>query len=291
MKKYKKVYIEITNICNLNCNFCPKTNRQLKYMNREEFMHVINQVKPYTDHVYFHLMGEPLLSTEIGAFLKICGDKGIKVNLTTNGTLIKRAGPQLLKAPSLRKVSFSLHSFEANEMDGPLKQYVSDIIEFIEEAIVKGIICELRLWNVDSEGIKASNKMNSDIAELLEQALNIKFSLIGDIGRHNNLKLKDNLYLHLAHKFEWPDIEGEIEEQQVFCYGLRDQFGILVDGTVVPCCLDKEGTIALGNIFDQPLDQILNGERAQRVYRGFTERTAAEELCRKCGYAKRHRRD
>lgn len=290
MKKYKKVYIEITNICNLKCNFCPETKRQLKYMNKDEFIHVINEVKPVTDHVYFHLMGEPLLSPEIGALLEICNEKGLKVNITTNGTLIKREGAQLLDAPALRKVSFSIHSFEANEGKVSLKQYISDVVEFVNEAILKGIICELRLWNVDSEGITASNELNSHIAVLLGQELNLEVNLTGDIGRHNNIKLKDNLYLHLAQKFEWPDIDRAIAEPKAFCYGLRDQFGILVDGTVVPCCLDNEGNIALGNIFHQSLGEILNGERAQKIYEGFTARTAVEELCQKCGYASRHKR-
>lgn len=291
MKKYKKVYIEITNICNLKCNFCPETKRQLKYMSMKQFNHVINEVKPYTDHVYFHLMGEPLLSPEIGAFLEICHEKGLKVNITTNGTLIKRAKDQLLNAAALRKVSFSLHSFEANEAAVTLEQYIADITEFINEAVPKGIICELRLWNVESEGIKASNGLNSHIAELLEKELALDFDLLSAVEQANSVKLKSNLFLHLAQKFEWPDIDRDTVDQQVFCYGLRDQFGILVDGTVVPCCLDNEGNISLGNIFDRPLGEILNGERAQKMYNGFTARTAVEELCRKCGYAKRHRRN
>ena len=291
MKKYKKVYIEITNICNLKCNFCPETKRQLKYMSQEDFIYVINEVKPFTDHVYFHLMGEPLLSPEIGAFLEMCNEKELKVNITTNGTLIKRAKDQLLNAPALRKVSFSLHSFEANEGTVSLKRYIADIVEFINEAVSMGIICELRLWNVGSEEIKASNDLNSHIAELLEQELNLEFSLTAAIEQQNNIKLKNNLFLHLAQKFEWPDIDRDIVDQQVFCYGLRDQFGILVDGTVVPCCLDNEGNIPLGNIFDQPLGEILSSKRAQKIYNGFTDRSAVEELCRKCGYAKKHKRN
>lgn len=290
MKKYKKIYIEITNICNLKCDFCPETKRQLKYMNKEDFAHVIEEVKPFAKHIYFHLMGEPLLNHEIGSFLEICHKNGLKVNLTTNGILLNRVKDILLNASALRKVSISLHSFEANEGIVKLEEYMTNTINFVREASDKGIFCELRLWNKSSEGVQASNKLNLDIINMLEQALELDFSLKATIEQRNNIKIKDNLFLQLAEKFEWPNIDIENVDEEVFCYGLRDQFGVLVDGTVVPCCLDNEANIALGNIFEQPINEILNCDRARRMYNGFTGRTAVEELCQKCGYAKRHKR-
>lgn len=288
MKKYKKAYIEITNICNLKCNFCPSTSRKLKFMSKKEFLHVILQVKPFTDYLYFHLMGEPLLNTELGSFLEICNDNGLRVNITTNGMLLKRAKATLLNAPALRKVSISIHSYEANDSILKLHDYLADVIDFAKEASQKGIICELRLWNGDSEGIQASNNLNEDIINMLERAIDIDFNLKDAINMSSNIKLKDKLYLHLAQKFEWPDMERDEVGECTFCYGLRDQFGILVDGTVVPCCLDNEGNISLGNVFDNNLNDILNSDRAKKIYDGFTRRMAVEELCKKCSYAKRH---
>ena len=290
MKKYKKVYIEITNICNLNCNFCPSTKRQLKYMSQKEFLHVISQVRSFTDYIYFHLMGEPLLNPELESFFEICKNTGLQVNITTNGTLLRRSADILLNASALRKVSISLHSFEANDTQLDMQEYLADTIDFAKEASQKGIICELRLWNEQSEGINASNYLNSYILNAIERAINIDFSLQASLGQSHNIKLQDKLFLQLAQKFEWPDMDSEIIDEGVFCYGLRDQFGILVDGTVVPCCLDNEGNIPLGNIFNEPLSKILNAERAKKIYSGFTARTAVEELCKKCGYAKRHKR-
>lgn len=290
MKKYKKVYIEITNICNLNCNFCPSTKRQLKYMSKQEFLQVISQVRPFTDYIYFHLMGEPLLNPELESFLEICKNAGLQVNITTNGTLLKKSTGILLNASALRKVSISLHSFEANETQLEIQKYLCDTIDFAKEASEKGIICELRLWNGESEGVSASNNLNSQILKMIERAINTDFSLLAATEQGNNIRLQKNLYLQLAQKFEWPDMNSEIIDEGVFCYGLRDQFGILVDGTVVPCCLDNEGNIPLGNIFNEPLSNILNSEKAKKIYAGFTARNAVEELCKKCGYAKRHKR-
>jgi radical SAM protein with 4Fe4S-binding SPASM domain len=290
MKKYKKIFIEITNICNLKCDFCPETKRQLKYMSKEDFAHIIEEVKPFANHIYFHLMGEPLLNPEMGSFLEICHQNGLKVNITTNGTLLNSVKNVLLNSPALRKVSISLHSFEANEGTVKLQEYIANTMSFVKEASEKGIFCELRLWNKSSEGIQASNNMNSDIINRLEQALELDFSLKTALEHRNNIKLRDNLFLQLAEKFEWPDIDIDIIDEEVFCYGLRDQFGVLVDGTIVPCCLDNEGNMALGNIFEQPIHDILDSDRARAIYNGFTGRLAVEELCKKCGYAKRHKR-
>ena len=107
MKRFKKVYIEITNVCNLSCNFCPKTKRESGFLSVDKFKKVINEVKEYTDHVYFHLMGEPLLNKDLAEFLDICAENNLKVNITTNGTLLNKQKDVLLNAKSLRQVNIS----------------------------------------------------------------------------------------------------------------------------------------------------------------------------------------
>lgn len=289
MKRFKKVYIEITNICNLSCEFCPKTNRKAKWINKEEFGYVLNQVKPYTDHIYLHLMGEPCAHPKIETFLEMSHQQGLKVNLTTNGTLIHKVKDILIGAPALRQVNISLHSFEANHQTIDLISYVDGIVEFIKEATQKSkIICSIRLWNMDNEELKGSNELNEDIISMLEKKLGLDFSIREKLLEKPGIKLAKNVYLNMAEKFEWPDINKEEIVEEAFCYGLRDQMGILVDGTVVPCCLDSEGNIPLGNIYETPLEDILASKRAIDIYEGFSKRCAVEELCKRCGYVKRY---
>ena len=289
MKRFKKVYIETTNICNLSCNFCPKTSRKLKFMDVESFKNIISDVKEYTDYVYFHLMGEPFLNKNLEAFLEICADAGLKVNITTNGTLIKSVKDILLKSKSLRQINISLHSFEANDSSMTLDEYITNITDFINKANeTTNIICSIRLWNMDTEELKACNSLNGNILKMLENNLNIDFSLGEKLSEKSGIKVRKNLYVNMAEKFQWPDINLVDEEAEIFCYGLRDQIGILVDGTVVPCCLDSEGNIPLGNIFETPMKEIINSKRAVDIYEGFSRRRAVEELCKRCGYAKRY---
>ncbi len=249
---FKKVYIEITNHCNLNCSFCPKTSRKIDYISTEKFEKVIRAVKPYSQYVYFHIMGEPFLHSQLESILNICLDNNIKVNITTNGTLLPNVKDILLNAKSLRKVSFSTHCFK-NENEAKA-QYLNNIKKFIQEVDGRFIV-ELRDWN--------------------------------NAGESSSLKISPNVYQSYQKQFNWPDIKKDETNTTAFCYGLRDQFGVLVDGTVVPCCLDSEGTIALGNLYDTPLEEILFSERAKAIYEGFSARKAVEPLCQRCGYAQR----
>ena len=291
MKRFKKVYIEITNVCNLSCNFCPKTGRKLQFSDEEKFKEIIEKVKPYTDHVYFHLMGEPLLNKNLARFLDICYENGLKVNITTNGTLLEKEKNVLINAKALRQVNISLHSFEANKVTKELEEYVSEVIDFINEA-KENIICSIRLWNMDNGilNLKGKNTLNDDILKMLQEGLNSEIDIKEALSNKPGIKVSKNVYVNSAEKFEWPNINLDSSQEKVFCYGLRNQVGILVDGTVVPCCLDSEGTIELGNIFNTSFTNIIEGKRASDIYNGFSKRMAVEELCKKCGYATRFKK-
>ena len=260
-------------------------------MDVEQFQEVINKIKPHTDHIYFHLMGEPFLNKNLEHFLDISAENDLKVNITTNGTLIQKVKERLIGKPALRQINISLHSFEANTINKDLYSYVKGITDFIEEATSESdIICAIRLWNMNTEELKASNELNDDILSMLEENLSLDLRLSEELQHKHNIKLKDRVYLNMAEKFEWPDMDRDVIDENVFCYGLRDQVGILVDGTVVPCCLDSEGNIPLGNIYESTLDEVINDERAKNMYDGFSRRYAVEELCKRCGYAKRHKK-
>ena len=110
------------------------------------------------------------------------------------------------------------------------------------------------------------------------------------VPQRSGERIANNIYLEYGEKFDWPDLTLPDGNPQGFCYGLRDQLGVLCDGTVVPCCLDSDGNLALGNLFLQTLDDILQSPRAQAIYQGFSNRQAVEPLCQRCGYARRFQR-
>lgn len=289
MERFKKFYIEITNVCNLACDFCPQTKRKPEYMKIEVFNKILDQFKPYTDSIYLHVKGEPLLHPQIDKFLDLSYEKGFKVNITTNGTLIEKVKEKIINKPSLRQVNFSLHSFEANEKYNNKHKYINEILSFVKEARDKtDVIISLRLWNLDQDNrVNLENEKNHDILDIIEKEFNLDYKIEEKVTPGSGVKVADKVYLNQDHVFEWPDLKVKEDDGIGFCYGLRNQIAILVDGTVVPCCLDGEGVINLGNINNQDFSQILAGERAKNIFDGFSNRKVVEELCRKCGYRKR----
>lgn len=275
----KRAYIEITNICNLRCDFCPGTKRPARSMSVEEFTLAAQKLRGTVKYLYLHVMGEPLLHENLADFLDIAGELGFRVCLTTNGTLLGKRGAQLLSHRALHKVSVSLHSMEGNGI-ADFCAYLSDAWAFSEKAAESGVIVALRLWNIGGK-----DKRNEEILRFLEQKLG-QHPLNMPQPRSGNWKLRERIYLEQAERFEWPDLSAA-EENVRFCLGLREQIAILCDGTVVPCCLDHEGDIPLGNLFTQELSEILNAQRAKALYDGFSCGRPSEELCRRCGYATR----
>ena len=283
MSRLKKAYLEITNVCNLSCDFCPGTRRAKGFLSPENFALLTKKLRPHTQYLYLHLMGEPLLHPHLSELLEIAAKQDFKVMITTNGTLLPRQAQLLVKSSAVHKISISLHSFEGNEgHDVDLSRYLDDCVEAAKILSAAGKICALRLWNLDGETTKGANTSNEEILKKLE-------TIFPKPWKENprGMTLGSKVYLEWGEKFEWPDLSADEGGEAVFCYGLRDQIGVLWDGTVVPCCLDHEGDIPLGNLYEQTLDEILDSPRARAMYEGFSCRKATEELCRKCGYAKR----
>ena len=272
---YNKVYIEITNICNMNCSFCHGHKRPPKRMTKDEFLLILEKLKDHTKFIYYHLMGEPLTHPELPEFIKLAGEKGYKSIITTNGTLLEKRGEELLSA-GVHKINVSLHSFENGTEESHAK-YIREISEFSKKAAEKGIIVNFRLWNKGFDGGKNENTLS-----LLKENIPGEWS-----ETRSGCKLRDKVFLEWGDRFEWPDSEAELKTGNFRCYGLKDQFGILSDGTVVPCCLDSDGTINLGNIFNEDIESILCSKRANDIVEGFKCGKASEELCRRCGYAQR----
>jgi MoaA/NifB/PqqE/SkfB family radical SAM enzyme len=297
-----KIYLEITNVCNLSCSFCHKTKREKRLMTAEEFDLLTDKLKGKIRFLYFHLMGEPTLHPLLPDFIRSAREKGFLPMLTTNGSLLGEKGELLLQSLP-HKISISLHAPEANptfSSDG----YLDDCILFAKRAAEKGCIVALRLWNLGSDAD------NSDILSKLHEEFPGEWkSIRGGISE----KLGEKLFLEWGERFEWPDDEpNEVfegssgggvkncdkkplkafsceskEEPEVFCYALRTHAGVLVDGSVVPCCLDADGVLTLGNLFESELDDILASPRAKAIFDGFSQRRAAEKFCQSCGFVKK----
>ena len=272
---YSRVYVEITNICNMRCSFCHGHSRQHRRMSLEEFSHILEQLTGKTEYIYYHLMGEPLTHPQLPEFLRMAKARGFKSVITTNGTLLHKHGAALLEA-GLHKISISLHSFEGDDAD-TYRVYLQRVADFAGAASSAGVVVVLRLWN------RGCDQGRNDIAlEYLQSHIQGQW-----LENTRGFRIREKFYLEWGDRFQWPDRESPIQAEQIRCYGMVDHFGILCDGTVVPCCLDSDGVISLGNVFQEDLAAILTSPRAQAITKGWLHRKPSEELCRRCGYAQR----
>jgi radical SAM protein with 4Fe4S-binding SPASM domain len=288
LKTFKKVYIEITSVCNLACTFCPPTERKANFIKLDDFNKTLDQIKPHTKHIYLHVKGEPLLHPRIDELLEASHAKGFKVNITTNGTLIQKNRDKLLGKPALRQMNFSLHSFDGHIGSTDREAYLRQIFSFVHEVVKDGVIVSFRLWNLTPDNItNAQRNRNRETLALLESEFGLDYRIEEKVIPGSGVKIADRIYLNQDHEFQWPSLQAPADEGKGFCHALRSQAAVLVDGTVVPCCLDGEGVINLGNIHARPFSDIIEGERANRLFEGFSRREAVEELCKKCGYRQR----
>lgn len=274
--RFKKVYIEITNTCNLNCSFCIKDNRMKKEMSIDEFETVLKKIDKYTDYIYLHVKGEPLIHNKLDEILSLTNKYKKYVNITTNGVLLKNKINILKKYNNIRQINISLHS--ENNKDN----YIDDILDAVDE--LKTIFIVYRFWTLKDN--KLDNKMLEYLNKIKEK-YNINNELYNEIINGNNVKINNNIYINKDKEFEWPDISNNYYNENGFCYGLKNQIGFLVDGTITICCLDSFGVSNLGNIFNDDIEIIMNSEKVKNIIKGFNNRKVYLDICKHCSYKER----
>lgn len=264
-KRFKKIYIEITNACNLTCSFCIKNQRPIKYLTLDEFKLILDKLEPYTDYLYFHILGEPLIHPDINKLIDIASQK-FNVQITTNGYLIDK----IINNQNIRQLNVSLHSFDS-KYKITLEDYMANVFKTIDILIKNNTYTSLRLW--------VKNEHQEQIVKMINKYYNCQIDL-----KKRSFPINKYLYIQQFHEFIWPDLKNDYYEEHGTCYALRDHIGILADGTIVPCCLDTKGTINLGNIYNDNLEDILNSERVKLMLNGFQQNKKKENLCKHCSF-------
>lgn len=272
--RFKRIYIEITNTCNLSCSFCIQNQRTPRRMSVEEVRHILQQIQPYTKFVYLHVLGEPLSHPQIREILAACEQYGMQVNITTNGTLLRKQR-EVLRQSRLRQLNVSLHSFPHHEQD----DYLQDVFTVCEELAAQGVHISYRLWSLRDQQLTKESEV------LLHQLLkHYQKPSLPQLQQRMRMDLGDHLHLNLETIFTWPSLQHPFVSTKGRCLGLKQMCAILSDGTVVPCCLDSKGDIPLGNLFQEDFAAILQKERTTRMLTDLHNQHMREALCQHCSY-------
>ena len=283
--KFYRIYIELTNVCGLSCSFCPTKNLPSKQMDLEFFESVISQAKAYTKEIACHVVGDPMTLSNLSDYLDIIHRHGLRAMLTTSGYFLKTHSFMTLFHPSVKQINISLNAFNKNDTKLTFEQYITPILALCKQKQGKALFINLRVWNLD-EGMSERN-FNATLFERLSTAFEVPLS-VDDIylKRPKSIRLAPKVLLHFDAYFEWPSLKNQVYGDGT-CLGLQSHIAVLASGKVVPCCLDCDGVIELGDLHENTLESILKGRRAQEMLSSFKSGRAVEELCQKCSYKER----
>ena len=274
--RFKKIYVEITNKCNLNCSFCSIDNREKRELTLQEFDTILEKIRHYTNTIYLHVKGEPLLHTKFDKILDIIEKHNIKVKITTNGTLLEKRLDTLQNHKNIKQINISLHS------ENNIPNYFDKVFNS-SDILSKNIPIVYRIWLLDNFKL---DKLSTIIVDKIINHYNLDKNFINKVINEKNIKIKDNIYLDKDNEFTWPSNIENNDNNLGTCLGTRSHIAILSNGDIVPCCLDSKGLLKLGNIFENDLEDILNSNLFKQINTGFQNNKLICNLCKNCNFRK-----
>ena len=285
--KFYRIYIELTNVCGLSCSFCPTKELPNTEMDLAFFESVIKQAKEYTKEIACHVVGDPLTQSNLHDYLDIIYKYGLKAMLTTSGYFLKKHSYDTLFHPCVKQINISLNSFNKNDTTLTFEQYITPVLALCEAKSEReeALFINLRVWNLDE--MMSERTFNETLFSQLSRTFDTPLSLDEVYAkRPKSIRLASKVLVHFDNYFEWPSLKNK-NYGHGSCQGLQTHIAILASGKVVPCCLDCDGVIELGDLHKSTLGEIVMSKRAKAMIGGFKEGKATEELCQKCSYKER----
>ena len=316
-----RLHMELTNICNFSCEFCPdsKMKREKGIMSLEFARAILDEVArtKAAKTVHFHVMGEPTLHPHLVEIAAYAGSLRIETCLTTNGSRLDskllgelaRAGVGKiiisLQTPDER--TFALRGSKGLTFDeyaegilGIARQFLSGrgnptlTISFLSSPLRRLIIPiypEVSIADTSADLRKHLNVW----AEKIVKGATIEGGKAGrdDIARQirkissfreNVIRLTQRLDFHTRIMGDWSVHfdRDNVNAYFGYCPGIQENLGILWNGDYTFCCTDFDGRTSTMNFKDVPLTEFLATEEVQRVARGFNRFRVLHPYCKQC---------
>jgi hypothetical protein len=273
-----RAYIEITNHCGLNCEFCEPKKSAKAQMSIGIFEKIHKELSGRVKEISYHILGDPLTINNLDSYLDISASYNIPVSLTTSGFYVKNFNQNTLLHPAIKQINFSLSSFHANNQKlFTLEEYLAILCDFAKKSSANPKrFVNFRLWN---EGNANYTEFNNHVVAYLSSNFGVNIDT-------NDKKTKLASYTLLVKDgmFEWPSIQKAPIYNNGTCHAINGQIGFLVDGAVVPCCLDAHGDMPLGSILTSTLPDIVGSPKAVEMLDGFRKNLLVQHMCKTCGF-------
>lgn len=275
-RRFKKAYVEISDICGLSCSFCPSIKGKRGAMDLDLFEKICFELAGKCDRIALHLLGDPLKNPLLLQYLSIASRFNHQIEIVTSGFYLEKWDLKRLLSDPIVQFNLSLSAY--TDPNNPKKEtYLQKCLDLarLHQELQTSCFLNLRMHK---------SRLDHDLASEICKAFDIPYEF-----DKNRIRLGKYLFLTLSKDFSWIDPLSKAFNQQKICYGLISQIGFLSDGRVVPCCIDCEGRIELGDIKMQSLNEILSSSLARNIYDGFQKGIAYHLQCQICTYpAKRY---
>ncbi len=312
-----KIYFELSNICNFRCDFCPITlsKRKKEYLSFELLRKGINEIvkERITDTVSFHLLGEPLLHPGIFDAVVYAKKHGLRVELTTNGSLLTEKNVSKIIDSDIDQITISMQTNNcdhhlARNTEIPFNEYYQKILKAIQmmKQTSNAIEIQVSLMNtstgkyfmvdsplaIESKGRGFKQELSAVIYDIYS-TLDIKISY-DEIHRKllkintdslKIIKIDKQISVFIQLFADWGNTFTSKKVSPAiigYCGILLKNIAVLSNGEVTICCVDYDGETSLGNLRTDSLMSLLTSEKVKTLQDGLRKWRFIHPQCQRC---------
>jgi radical SAM protein with 4Fe4S-binding SPASM domain len=273
--------VELTNHCPMRCEMCPRTHRMsrpLGYMARAVYERIIDQAAGSTSKVFLHHFGDSLVHPEIGPYIAYAASRGIGTYLSANPVLLTPGRIRALVDNHLTELVLSLDGI-TGETSAAVRGKAAGNVALAEQR-VRALLDYRREVGTQTPHV---------IMQIVRQRQN-KHEVNAWLRKWRAVDGVDQVKVKSYIAWDGRDEaierlrpEPRLERAPVACDKPWSSVTVLWDGTVVPCCFDFDGLLALGDLARESLAEIWHGERAKALRRAHRDGDLSSvTLCAKC---------
>lgn len=289
VKKNKSVpqvfTIETILACNLKCPECAiggnLVNRAKGFMKFDQFRIIAEKIQPFVKLCYLFNWGEPLLNPDIFKIIDHAASNfDAHIVISTNGLLLNEKTSQLLIDSGVSEVLVSIDGttqevYEKYRIGGNVEKALSSLMVLQETNLRREGRVKISPQFIVFKHNQHEMQPFKDFCRSIGLSPFFKSPYI-----RNGSKFSDSDYPELRRK-RYPDIQS-LRHAMRDCRDPREVFTINMDGSVVVCCNDYDGTTAFGNIFRQNVKEIWNSEQSLKFRNAIVQGNAPQFCIDKC---------
>ena len=284
--------VEPSSLCNLKCPQCTvgadELTRDQGLLDFETYRRLLNEIGDNIFYLMLFNQGEPFLHLRLLDFIRLAKEKNIYVSISTNGHFLENEG-------DVRQLMESGLDMLIISLDGADKQTYSKyrtggdfqkVIEGLQTLFRIKIEMQQRSPEIALQFLVMRH--NQDQVPLMKvlaarygiRRLLLKSVQVEDVAAAQKFLPADESF----HRYELSDARLELKANlNAACPRLWTSTVLLSDGSIAPCCFDKDGDYPMGTITcDSTFTHLWRSPDYQRFRKRILKRRHSVEICRNC---------